>query len=515
MKTRHLGEFESHAGCAAIARAVARSREAGRDALAAPDLHERAQLLRRLGKDLLKVPEGVGLEGPLAMAASMAAACPRDYPSGKLIPCGQPREAGDALTQRVMMPRAGVAFLCGSDAPQMIEAMGAAILSGLPCLFCAPEHGPLAGLAETIAARGLLPKGALQAIAASPAELAPHLSPEDVICLSRLTPGAFALQHHPLIAAGEVMLERSAQGQMLAILGPDLGPDSPALRDFIDQALSHTTPGLPAPMVILPRELSRALAGLDVLLAPYDAPEQAAALARRACPGDLHLISQDEGFLCGTLRALGGHVGKAVLDQTTRVSPCSDRALRFMVRVEITAAPARMTELTGIWHPGAPVRQDGHPFRKVLGALCPGDRLVTASRRITQADVEHFAHLTGDLFYAHMDAEAARAHPFFEDRVAHGQLVVSFANGLLVDPAPGPVLANLGSDALRFYAPVYFGTALHVEMTCKQIIPRPGADFGEVRWACRVLDDKGRLAAQYDLLTLVRKQWPEPATVGV
>lgn len=513
MKTRHLGEFETHAGRATIARGVARSREVGRDALAALDLHERAQLIRRLGKDLLKTPEAAGLDGPLTMAASMAATCLRDHPSGRLVACGPPREAGEALAQRVMTPRAGVAFLCGNDAAQMIEAMGVAILSGLPCLFCTPEQGPLAGLADTIAARRLLPEGVLQAIAANPAELAPHLLSGDVICLSRTTAGAVALQHDPLVAAGEVLLERAPQGQVLAILGPDIGPDSPALRDFIDKTLSHRVPDLPTPSVILPRELSWALAGLDVLLAPYDAPRKAAALVRRTSPDDLYLISQDEGFICDMLRALGGHVGKVVLDQTTRVLPCADRALRFMVRVEITATPARMTELTGIWHPGASVRQHGgggHPFRKLLAELRPGDRLVTASRVITESDVEHFAHLTGDLFYAHMDAKAARAHPFFEDRVAHGQLVVSFANGLLVDPAPGPMLANLGSDALRFHAPVYFGTALHVEMTCKQIIPRPGADFGEVRWACRVLDDKDRLIAQYDLLTLVLKQWPTP-----
>ena len=68
--------------------------------------------------------------------------------------------------------------------------------------------------------------------------------------------------------------------------------------------------------------------------------------------------------------------------------------------------------------------------------------------RITLEDIEHFAHFTGDLFYAHMDDEAAKASPIFEGRVAHGYLVLSMAAGLFVWPDPGPVLANYGVDNL-------------------------------------------------------------------
>ena len=48
---------------------------------------------------------------------------------------------------------------------------------------------------------------------------------------------------------------------------------------------------------------------------------------------------------------------------------------------------------------------------------------------ITLDDIEHFAHFTGDTFYAHMDDEAAKASPIFEGRVAHGYLVLSMAAG--------------------------------------------------------------------------------------
>ena len=89
-----------------------------------------------------------------------------------------------------------------------------------------------------------------------------------------------------------------------------------------------------------------------------------------------------------------------------------------------------------------------------------GDQLVTAKRTVTLEDIEHFADFTGDTFYAHMDEAAAKANPLFGGRVAHGYLVVSFAAGLFVDPAPGPVLANYGVDNLRFLTPVKPGDTL-------------------------------------------------------
>ena len=108
------------------------------------------------------------------------------------------------------------------------------------------------------------------------------------------------------------------------------------------------------------------------------------------------------------------------------------------------------------------MQHDGHPFHKSLKQLKIGDQLVTAKRQVTLEDVEHFANFTGDTFYAHMDEAAAKANPFFDDRVAHGYLIASFAAGLFVEPNPGPVLANYGVDNMRFLTPVYFGDTLQV-----------------------------------------------------
>ncbi len=180
----------------------------------------------------------------------------------------------------------------------------------------------------------------------------------------------------------------------------------------------------------------------------------------------------------------------------------------YMQRTAVQGSPRLLSAVTGRWIEGADVQIGEHPFRKSLAELKIGDQLITASRRITLEDVEHFAHFTGDTFYAHMNEAAAKANPFFDDRVAHGYLIASFAAGLFVEPNPGPVLANTGVDHLRFLTPVYFGDALQVRLTCKEINPRENADYGEVRWDCRVTNQNDAVVAQYDVLTMVAKTWP-------
>ena len=183
--------------------------------------------------------------------------------------------------------------------------------------------------------------------------------------------------------------------------------------------------------------------------------------------------------------------------------------LHHMQRTAVQSSPRVLSAVTRQWIPGAErITDGGHPFRKSLAELRIGDTVTAGPRQVTLADIEHFAEFTGDTFYAHMDEEAARANPFFDGRVAHGYLIVSFAAGLFVQPDPGPVLANFGLDNLRFLTPVYPGDALSVTLTCKQISPREDAGHGEVRWDVSVTNQDGKPVAAYELLTLVAKEWP-------
>ncbi|MFI0449970.1 phenylacetic acid degradation bifunctional protein PaaZ [Actinomadura sp. 6N118] len=178
--------------------------------------------------------------------------------------------------------------------------------------------------------------------------------------------------------------------------------------------------------------------------------------------------------------------------------------LHHMQRTAVQAGPAMLTALTGRWVPGTDrTVTEEHPFRKHLEDLRIGDTAVGGPRTVTLEDIEHFAEFTGDTFYAHMDEESAKANPFFNGRVAHGYLVVSFAAGLFVSPDPGPVLANYGLENLRFLTPVYPGDELTVTLTAKQITPRGGTGYGEVRWDTDVTNQDGASVAKYDVLTLV------------
>ncbi len=184
--------------------------------------------------------------------------------------------------------------------------------------------------------------------------------------------------------------------------------------------------------------------------------------------------------------------------------------LHYMQRTAIQGAPETLTSIGSRWIRGADeLRSDVHPFRKTFEQLVIGDTFITADRQVTLDDIQHFAEFTGDTFYAHTDEQAAAKNPFFDGRVAHGYLIVSFAAGLFVDPDFGPVLANYGVDDLRFAKPVNYGDTLQVRLTCKQKTLRAGTGYGEVRWDTEVTNQDGEPVAQYDVLTMVAtdEQW--------
>ena len=178
----------------------------------------------------------------------------------------------------------------------------------------------------------------------------------------------------------------------------------------------------------------------------------------------------------------------------------------YMQRTAVQGSPDMLTAITGTWMQGAQRQlSDTHPFEKRFNELEIGDAIITAKRQISMADIEAFAELSGDKFYAHMDQAAAQRNPFFADRVAHGYFLVSLAAGLFVKPEEGPVLANYGLDHLRFSAPVYAGDELQVQFTCKQKNDRETEAYGEVRWDTAIVNQDAQVVAQYDVLTLVAK----------
>ena len=99
-----------------------------------------------------------------------------------------------------------------------------------------------------------------------------------------------------------------------------------------------------------------------------------------------------------------------------------------------------------------------------------GEKILTRSRTVTEADIVMFAAFSGDWHPLHVDEEYAKKG-FFGERIAHGFLVLSVATGLmgLADMA---ILAFYGMDRVRFMAPTKIGDTLRVEMEVEEKVDR-------------------------------------------
>jgi oxepin-CoA hydrolase/3-oxo-5,6-dehydrosuberyl-CoA semialdehyde dehydrogenase len=181
--------------------------------------------------------------------------------------------------------------------------------------------------------------------------------------------------------------------------------------------------------------------------------------------------------------------------------------MHYMQRTAVQGTPDTIAAVTGRWMRGARPRDPGvHPFRKPFHDLAIGDTFFSGEREVTIADIESFANLSGDHFYAHMNEADAARNPLFGGRVAHGYFLVSAAAGLFVEPAYGPVLANYGIDSLRFLKPVKPGDRIKVRLTCKEKSLRPANGYGEVRWDTEITNQNAEQVALYDVLTMVSER---------
>ena len=183
--------------------------------------------------------------------------------------------------------------------------------------------------------------------------------------------------------------------------------------------------------------------------------------------------------------------------------------LHYLQRTAIQGSPTTLTRITNVYQQhGKQHETDIHPFKKYFEELEIGETLVTAKHTVTEADITNFANVSGDNFYAHMDATSLEG-TIFTGRVAHGYFVLSKAAGLFVDAKKGPVLLNYGIDEARFTKPVYPGMTIGVRLTVKEKTKqekRTPEDIakGIVRWLVDVYDETGETVAIATILTMVK-----------
>lgn len=273
-------------------------------------------------------------------------------------------------------------------------------------------------------------------------------------------------------------------------------------------------------------------------LMPCDDLDEALALAARG-RGSLvgTLVTKDPATAARVIPVVAAHHGRLLLldreaapESTGHGSPLPQlkhggpgragggeelgglRAVKhYLQRAALQGSPTMLAAVTGEYVRGARrVESEVHPFRRHFEDLRIGESLLTHRRTVSEADIVAFGGISGDYFYMHFDAIAAKDSAFGQ-RIAHGYFVLSAAAGLFVSPAPGPVLANYGLDTLRFVKPVAIGDTIRARLTAKRKVDRQkkgpdGAGQGVVVWDVEVSNQHGELVASYDILTLVAKR---------
>lgn len=181
----------------------------------------------------------------------------------------------------------------------------------------------------------------------------------------------------------------------------------------------------------------------------------------------------------------------------------------YMQRVAIQGSPSMITAVSNVYQPNAKGNDDGiHPFTKYFEELNVADQIITEKRLITSEDIDRFADLSGDHFYAHIKDTDFNG-TMFERQVAHGYFIMSAAAGLFVDSyKKNPVLLNYGIDELRFTKPVYPGAEIFIKFTCKEKLKQETKEEndipkGIVKWLVEMFDETNELIGIATILTMV------------
>lgn len=184
----------------------------------------------------------------------------------------------------------------------------------------------------------------------------------------------------------------------------------------------------------------------------------------------------------------------------------------YMQRVAIQGSPDMITTISNVYQQGATGIQDAiHPFKKYFEELQIGEQILSKERVITKEAIDAFAELSGDHFYAHLEATDF-TNTMFEKQVAHGYFLMSAAAGLFVDSfEKNPVLLNYGIDELRFTKPIYAGNSIWVRLSCKEKIPQTkkentDIEKGIVKWLVEILDAENEIVGIATILTMVAKK---------
>ena len=132
-----------------------------------------------------------------------------------------------------------------------------------------------------------------------------------------------------------------------------------------------------------------------------------------------------------------------------------------------------------------------------------GFRFRTHRRTISEADLSSFVNLswlTEELFAVEDDANRA-----IKGRAVPAALVYSFAEGLLLPTMQDTGLAFLNAT-LDVKGPTLIGDTIHVEAEVTEARLTSKGDRGLVRFANRVVNQRGETVLEYNPLRLLKRK---------
>jgi oxepin-CoA hydrolase/3-oxo-5,6-dehydrosuberyl-CoA semialdehyde dehydrogenase len=263
------GEIVAEVSSAGVdmAAVVAHARSIGGPALRALTFHQRAGILRAVGKLLLEPgvkadlyalshrtgatgkDSWIDIDGGAGVLLSYASKGRRELPNSHVAIDGPPEVLaadGSFLGAHIHTPRRGVAVQINAfNFPVwgLLEKFAPAFLAGVPTVAKpASQTSYLAeAMVRVVVESGLLPDGSLQLISGSTRDLLDHLDGQDSVGFTGSASTARLLRAHPNIVEKSVHFTAEADSLNSAVLTPSAAPRSPEFDLFVREVVTEMT----------------------------------------------------------------------------------------------------------------------------------------------------------------------------------------------------------------------------------------------------------------------------------
>src|SRR3954465_508092 len=248
-----------------VAAMLDHARTVGGPALQELTFHQRAALLKQLGLRLMADKDAfyalsrrtgatdrdsaVDVDGGFGTLLSYASKGRRELPDDTVVLDGAVEPLGRRGTfagQHLYTPLRGVAVQINAfNFPVwgFLEKFAPAFLAGVPTVVkpaSQTAYPPVAVVGDVIDS-GLLPEGALQLLAGSPAGLLDGLAGQDLVFFTGSAATARKLRSTPAVVANSVRFNAEADSLNCSVLGPDAGPGTPEFDLFVGQLVTEMT----------------------------------------------------------------------------------------------------------------------------------------------------------------------------------------------------------------------------------------------------------------------------------